>query len=257
MKTNFRMPSLARSRYLEGILLGICASCFALFLIFLLVDTQIRGPLRGHLSILVTAIVTLLAAYLALRGISAQIQSNVEIEISRQQSQLEAARASLPLALSEINDVCRRAIIFTYRTDRHAEGAANASKLFVMPENALTVLKECITYSDISVACRLANVIRHYQVAYSRTVSSYEEPSVIKYQFTNTFDWAVVLLLLEDCYPFSRGSSDIIPAKITSRSLSSIFMFFNDPNLLSEAKFMDEVNRRDKLTSLEVDWDQR
>lgn len=194
-------------------------------------------------------------AYIGWRAISKQIANDRELEFQRNRSLLEAARASLPLALTQLVDVCRRAILFTYQTDRHQSGAVEIAKGFAMPSEALSILKECISYSETNVAKRLANVIRHYQVAYSRTISSYEEPDVGKSPFTDTFDWAVVRLLLNDCFRFARGSSDTIPSEITEGSLYSVFLSFNDVNFLNDHDFTEEMKLRAKHGNLESLWD--
>ena len=257
VKTMLTTSSLARSRYLEGILLGICLSCFLLLLTFVTVQTQIKGPLQGHLPELLAGLGTVFAAYLALKGISAQIQSNLEIETIRRQSQLEAARASLPLALSQLTSVCRKAIMFTYNTERNAVGAIEAAKEFTMLEHALGILKECICYSDVAVAIRLANIIRHYQVVFSRTISSFENPNTGKMHYTHVFDWALVQLLLEDCYDFARSNSDTIPVKISEGSFYSIFFSMDGSDFLANPDFMEEVNRRDQLGDFEISWDRK
>lgn len=255
MKTVITTSSLARSRYLEGLLLGICLSCFLLLLIFVTVQTEIKDPLRGHLPELLAGLGTVFAAYLALKGISAQIQSNLEIETIRRQSQLEAARASLPLALSELIGVCRKAMMFTYYTDRNAVGAIEAAKEFTMPDHALGILKECICYSDVAASSRLANIIRHYQVVFSRTLSSFENPGVGQMRYTHVFDWALVQLLLEDCFEFARSSSDTIPVKISERSFYSTFFRMDGSDFFANPSFMEEVNRRDQLGDFEISWD--
>ena len=242
-------------RYTEGFLLGTSISGLIFLISVILLDNRFSIFFYSQLGTILPVLAAIYAAYLALQGTNKQIQSNLEIEVFRRESQLEAARASLPLALSQLSDVCRRAIIFTYETNRHAADAVETAKGFTMPEGALSILKECISYSEINVASRLANLIRHYQVAYSRTVSSYEQPEEGSGPFRDTFDWAVVSLLIENCFNFSRGSSNTIPAKITEGSFASVFCFSLKPNFWADANFMDEVKRRDMLDNLEFKWD--
>ena len=250
-----KYSSFGKIRHLEGFLFGTSVFGLVLLIFAIVTDSQIRNTVIQHLPEMITALGSLIAAYLAVKGISHQVQSKIEIETSRRKSQLEAAKASLPLALSELHDACRSAIRFTYQTDRHADGVVEGSKAFAMSESALAILKECISYSDAKSAVRLANVIRHYQVSYSRTVSSYEEPTVIQAQFTNTFDWAVVLLLVEDCYEFARGISETIPAKITKGSLSSVFWFFNGIEFSANQRFMNDLTWRTDRGDLEFLWE--
>ena len=217
-------------------------------------DGQISNSAIQHIPELLTALASILVAYLAIRGISHQVQSNLEIETFRRQSQLEAARASLPLALSQLSDICRRAIYFTYQTDRQADGAVKTTKEFALPETVLTSLKECISFADPKVASRLANLIRHFQVARSRTISSFEQPKVLKSDYTDMLDWATVQLLIDDCFDFARGISDEIPKAITKGSFPSVLMNIDLNDYYTNSKLQEAVKRRSKRNNIEFEW---
>ena len=237
--------SFAKSKYLEGFLFGTSVSGLLLLIFIILTDAHVRNSVIQHFPEMITTLGSLIAAYIAIKGVSHQIQANIEIENSRRQSQFVASRASLPLALSQLHDACRGAIAFTYKMDRSTERAAEDATAFIMPEAALLILKECISYSDVQSASRLANVIRHYQVVYSRTITSYEESKVSQSPFTNTLDWGVVVLLIEDCDGFARGNSSNIPIKIDDASLHSVFSrFLHDIDFWNDQGFMDALKRR-------------
>jgi hypothetical protein len=152
-----------KHNYLAGIALGITLGFIASTAIFWLLD-ETSEVVRGHLSEQITHIVTLAAAALALFGVARQIQSNFNIMEKTRLAKLDAAKASLPIVLSNITELCEnRYYSIAFGNRNAAEGMK-----WEVTDFELSTLKECIEHSEGFEKELMQQIIRVYQVLVSR-----------------------------------------------------------------------------------------
>jgi hypothetical protein len=246
------VKSFPQLKYREGFLAGFMMATFLLLVFTVWSDRTVIDNIKENFFGYFTLAGSLSAAYFAVKGISLQVEHLQESEDLRKESLLIAAKAGLSLTLSDLREVCRQAILFTLNTDRHANGAIATAQKLVMSEASLLALKECIEYADPNDGSRLANIIRHFQIATSRTIGSYQEPDVGKLPYTDTFDWATIQLLLDDCFAFARGQSEHIPARITNGTLYTALYSIDSIVIDDYDGLVEEIHRRSNFSSLEI-----
>jgi hypothetical protein len=128
---------------------------------------QWEGLLTGFAAVLVAA--------LTIAKLSQQIRQTGELAVDQRQRRSRATRAMLPLALSEIADYATVCInrLYALKPCFQPDGSLDRSKAdhgpakWVtprMPENVLSVLKECIEFSDDGPARAMTDLVRHFQV---------------------------------------------------------------------------------------------
>lgn len=238
-------------RHTEGFLFGTAAASTFFLICLVLLDSKFQPFFLNKLLEFAAIPVALWVAFAGWRAVSKQVENDREMEMIRQRSSLEAEKASLAPVLSELSDVCRAAIVLTLQEPRGDADALKKIGMFGISDRALSVLKGCISYADSDTGDRLANIIRHFQVALSRTLSSYEDPKVGIAPYRNTLDWAVVQLLVDDCFEFARGKSQRIPKTISKGSLYSAISLISVVNVEDFDGLSDEITRRSKSGRLE------
>ena len=173
----------------------------------------------------ITHYVTLIAAGIALYGAFAQIQSNVNADKKVRMSKLDAAKAVLPIILSNISQIC---------TERYFSIASGKKEKvdnwrWEMTNVELSALKECIEYSAGVEKERMLQICRIYQALIARweslelenlfsedtlEVSNLSQVSPIKKiqmirkrykQFNAIQNWAVLEAITISLFDFSRG----------------------------------------------------
>jgi len=130
---------------------------------------------RVQWETLLTGIAAVIAAGLTIVKLSQQINQTEQLAADHRRRRARAARAMLPLALSEIGEYSTDCIIGSYalRLCFQDDGTFDWSRVDTtlaawpiprLPENVLPVLKECIEFCDDSPAESLAVLVRHFQV---------------------------------------------------------------------------------------------
>ena len=138
---------------------------------------------RVEWETLVTGIVAVLVAVLTVMKLSEQIRQTERLAVDQRKRRARAARAMLPLALSEIADYATTCILGLYalRSCFRPDGALDRPQIADcltawasprLPENVLSLLKECIEFSDDGPAEAMAELVRHFQVQNSRILDN-------------------------------------------------------------------------------------
>jgi hypothetical protein len=155
-----------------------------------------------------------------------QILQTEQLAADQRKRRARAARAMLPLALSELAGHATACIqgLYNLRPYFQSNGSLDRSQtgnrpstwtVPRLPENVLSLLKECIEFSDDSPAEMMTKLIRHFQVQNSRLT---EDMSRFRLNDgVRLLVWANIQLAIGDAaelyaragalYPFARGDA--------------------------------------------------
>jgi hypothetical protein len=183
------------------------------------------------------ALITLAAAWIALGGNRVQVAQNYDIQDTIRLNSLIAARAVLPVVLAEMTRIAENNLRVNFVS---GHGPINddwpeVTSILPLSSDLIPPFKECIIYADAQSQVRMANLLRHLQVAQSRHAHLPKEklsPSTELQPWTvdnhNTvyraIDWAVIYALIVDMFEFARGSQAAIPLKISPEKVYSAFL---------------------------------
>jgi hypothetical protein len=152
-----------------------------------------------------------------------QITQTDRIADDRRKRRERAARAMLPLALSELTQYATACIkrLYDLRPYFHDNGSLNQAQIAKsppawtsprLPENVLSLLKECVEFIDDAPAQAVADLIRHIQIQNYRLIDY-----ISRLQLHRSIGWADIDQAIRDAaevsaralclFPFSRGDS--------------------------------------------------
>lgn len=216
-----------------GSLLGIC-------LCWMVVGNPVLAALIQFPTLL-TGLVAVGAAAIALTGSLSTVENQNSIAEDARVAKLTAARAALPLALSEIMQVAENRV--QYAIDRNPV-RRNADWSF--SETTHKTLKECIELARGPVQSALAEMILIYQVLVARELSSDgvvggsllslgSLTPIDRYsRFHEVANWETVATLAEMLFPFARGSSGTFNrSELSGRAISRLDRVVVRPSGLS------------------------
>lgn len=201
--------------YLDGVALGLTLG-FMLSILVVWALEDATPLVQKFVSDHVTHAVTLLAAALALLGISRQIQSNFELTERTRLAKLDAAKATLPIVLSNISSLCmERYYAIAWGTKERPDNTR-----WEITETELTTLKECIEHADGVEKDLMLQICRVYQVLVARWDSlefsrifgapALEEGDTKMLDRLNQFgaisNWAVLRAIATSLFDYSRGA---------------------------------------------------
>jgi CHASE3 domain sensor protein len=208
-------------RYLDGIVLGLTLGFIASTVIYWLLDGT-TGVVKQYLPQQITHIVTLVAAVIAVWGISNQIQSNIVLAERARLAKLDAARSSLPIVLSNIVQLCEER--FHAVVNGNLEQPAGVH--WQITDFELSTLKDCIEHADGIEKNLMQQIIRIYQVLISRwddleVVKISDSPTlennnpetfIMLEQFYTITNWISLKSICNALFNYSRGT-DSNPSK--------------------------------------------
>ena len=151
-----------------GLVFGIAVDGVPLPSVFL-ADSRLQW------ETLVTGFAAVFVAWLTIGKLHEQIRQTGEIADDQRQRRARAARALLPLALSEIGRYATDCISLLYALKPLFPGGGALDRTRIgqplpipslprLPENVLSLVKECIEFGDAAPAEAMTDLIRHFQV---------------------------------------------------------------------------------------------
>lgn len=223
---------MKQKNFTEGIALGAFITILIIFVFGLLFDMRFFGDdSDDYIQTILTSVAALGAAYLALLGIRHQIQQNNDIEEQRRLQSLRAARAGLPLALSNL--VNNSQIFLGYIIDGKAVTLEEITKS-ISNISILETLTKCIEFSDPQSADRLSQIIRYIQLVIARFEPKYfsgaypiHEQDWIKVDHGRTsyfLDWATLIAICNSSFAFARGSACKIKPQIGKEEIRNAIL---------------------------------
>lgn len=261
-----------KRRFSDGVALGLALGFIFSALIFWVID-ETSGVVESSFKETATHIVTLVAAALALFGISNQISSSERLAESARLAKLDAARSSLPIVLSNIVQISEnRCGKIVAGKKQHSDG------FWAISDFELQTLKECIEFADGYEKGLMQQIIRVYQVLVARwDQASFEDlfaaevlekgdPRTLerRMQYFAIVDWLTIRELANALFPSSRGARTV-PGKseIKDRVLNSLDHILTEEEdnagwlLINHRNYSDFVVERKKSRSvafLDRDW---
>lgn len=225
-----------RSKFLDGLafglLLGFIISTGSLWLI-----DSTRGVVREFFNVHLTHFVTLIAAGIALWGVSRQIQSNFDLAEKQRKAKLDAARSSLPIVLSNIHRMCEA------RCDAVSFGnkARPEHGPWEITDFELSALRSCIEHADGIEKELMQQIVRVYQILIARwrglevtnlftadVLSQDDHRFIVRLeQFYAMRDWITLMAIGDSLFSYSRGEESNPDREKMKQSVFSNLSFIN------------------------------
>ncbi|WP_238363929.1 hypothetical protein [Mesobacterium pallidum] len=187
-----------------GMLLGIG------FMVFM--DRRLEEEHIRYGTYLLTALTTMGASALALAGTLVAVDINRQNEEERRRAKLAAARAVLPLALSELSAICLTAVESIYDG---TEARRQSIQRLTETSALLETLKENVEYGGPEIREALSDIVRVFQILTSRfrkdiffdTTGNTAESVV---------SWAELYSMVAACFEYSRRWSNDVDRDLAS-----------------------------------------
>lgn len=212
------------TRFLKNFPLGIFLGTVTTLTFVWFWDSNLSATIERNISSLFGAIVGLIAATLVVAGVLSNMANQNHLVDKQRRAKLSAAKAVLPLVLSQMAAVARRGAEISIAQNVAAVTREGVAAELTMPKETITSLQSTIEQSDRQDGQRLANLIRYYQVAHSRTTQHILENNFQhRTNLDFALDWAVLYRLVEDCFEFSRQEAPHIPDRLDRLELRVFF----------------------------------
>ena len=154
---------------------------------------------------MVSGVTALSAAFVAYLAAKAQIRHAESLEESRRQTEEYAARATLPLALSEVCDYALACFdIFKSRLPNYND--RSPLELPVFPRSAVEPLQYCIRFSDKSQAKKIADLLSNLQIFHSRVAGKSRWRKAMLYE--RILDAVILNIRASDLFDYGRRGEE-------------------------------------------------
>lgn len=211
-KSNDDHTQTAKGTYSSGLAFGIfLGATFTVIAFWIL--SNLSAQISEQWVQFITILVTLLAAFFALKGVAETIRESRRAEERQRNRKLSAARAVLPLVLSTIHDVCENRL----KTIIQGESLPRREPWF-LGEKEISAIKECIEFADGVAQEILKEIAVAYQIADSRyqhlelgnAMFSPNDGVLTKFaKIGAIIDWIAIKSLAECLFPYSRIASAV------------------------------------------------
>lgn len=215
-----RPPALG---WLNGFALGLLIGVGAFCVVLAGIDTVPKEYFHLYLIAALTVGGTILAAWIALKSVQAQVHSAIEIADGQRQRELRASAALLPLALSRFVATCEHNIRRHFVSGQLiGEQREFGGSLQVIDDDVLRAIRDCIVHVDDASHEHLLYLFRAYQVLLARDLetttffllSDREEETnyEIEHRASDAINWAVLHAAASGIFAFARGETNSISA---------------------------------------------
>jgi len=203
-----------------------------------------------HWQTLIAGVLALLGAGLTVWIVHRQIRQTTKSEEKRRLREEQAARAVLPLALSELAqyaDDCIRLIAPHIPANGDPPEFPKDFVVPRIPEGTIEPLRDCARYADANIARQIHTMLGKLQVQHSRLDSIRQrtlqnQMRVLHYYegVGAVIDAAEVQTLMGELLLYARGKSIDPPMSFHQRILTPLVQ----AGLIDHAKLVAEVDRR-------------
>ncbi|WP_164658236.1 hypothetical protein [Tropicibacter sp. Alg240-R139] len=192
-------------KFLDSLLANPSAAAFfgcvigACFII--LTGTDFNQDIKRYGTFALSALVALFASAVSLAGVFSNINNQNENYKEQRLASLKAAKATLPLALSQFSQSAREATALCLKLSE------DDSLTDVIEGNgeAISILKETIEYSDDTSGRWIAAIIARFQVLSSNTNNRTIFHSRENFYGTAA-DWIVFTRMVGHCFDYARSN---------------------------------------------------
>ncbi len=189
-----------------GLALGTIATLFLCWMF----DSQISEDLKKLYTFIFSAIMTALAATLALAGALNNVYTQRELDRNNRLRRLNAAKANLPIALNNFIKVCK--IAKNKETSELSTGfpQGTPARNFGLDhkEEAINTLTSVIENAEIREAKILSSILANHQVLVARMGEMQPERSEREILESIAY-WSYQSCLISHCFNYARGDEHI------------------------------------------------
>ncbi len=164
---------------------------------------------------LITGIIAIAAAYLTFRVVREQIKQTSDLEELRRAREEAAARAALPLALSEVAEYSLQSIR-SVEGLRKEQAGPERPRLPQLPVSSFSVFQDVARSADREIAKQIVELLSLIQVQHSRLKGLHEGQTQIEHNFLGAIiDAANVYCRVNVLFSYGRESHVInsLPSK--------------------------------------------
>ncbi|MBV0912649.1 hypothetical protein [Anianabacter salinae] len=214
---------MAHPSFYRGAVAGVTIGAVLAFSFCAIQEYEIFYRLRSEVSSILTAFVAIISAFYAYSGIARQIKNTEEVEERRRLARLEAERAALPIALSNLGNSAEntiKALAFDKGVPENISILKNSNRL----QSSIDTIKSCIEHDRNNEA--LIGIIRNFQMCVSRTdrLSADANKTIPDHKYELNvkliLDWLLLRELIGDCFEYARGEG-ALPMQFRAKSLDS------------------------------------
>lgn len=206
---------------------GLAVGAILAFSLALAVDLEFRSFSALSAEYLFTAVITLFVAAVALAGVRYASAENARLQSEQFARKHSAALAMLPIALSDMMEVCRHGVRASnaMRSANHDEkqGIIDASlHALSLNENLRSVYREIIESGvNPEASNRLKLILRMYQIVLARWTSAASDENLGMANAEilsrrHPANWAAMYGLTGTLFEYARGTSHALPNAIES-----------------------------------------
>ena len=176
-----------------------------------------------------SAFITLLAATIALIGVFSSIENQNTIAQKNRDSDLAAAKAVLPLALTRMSRIADRGFDHSLRGAEYFKDNHNLALVAAdvdIPTEVISVFQNCIRAESSMAAKWISVLIARYQLAHSTLVRESSDITLIMdaNRAEHAARWAIVAAITDHLWDFARGELQEPPENLDlSRIVMPIF----------------------------------
>ena len=219
-------------KFLKNFPAGVCLGFVLAFILCAIFDANFTANLKQFYAYLVTAVVSLGAATLALSGVLANLQLQTKHREEDRLRRLSAARAFLPHALSSMCEISKFGMINSHNTrqikpkDMPADFIERSIRETRLSDETISILKDIVELSTDNSSDRIQLILREHQ-AFSARWRSFvrSDDEAIIHSFSDatdrTISWAVLYALSATAFSYARGKALYVDEDVTEDSISA------------------------------------
>lgn len=216
------------------------------------VDSEVSIEIKRFYTFIFTAIISLIAATLTLVGVFTNIENQRHLDDEARHRKLNAAKALLPHALSQMCSVCRWGMRYShsfnyYISDLGEEPFETLSfSQLKLSDEVISVFRDLIELSDDEILTdRLAGILREHQVFLARWQDEFSPDAAHKVVSDadirqRTTGWAYLYAITCSLFEYARNEHETLIETVSDKEISSALNQSGDPKLHNE-DFVKEV----------------
>lgn len=216
------------------------------------VDSNVSAELKRVYTFVFTAFISLIAATFTLVGVFSNIENQQTQEKFQRQRKLQAARAFLPSALSNMCEICRWGVRYSHDFQAYENNLGRIQfeqesfDRLSLSDEIISVFRDVIELSDNEVVSdRLSGLLREYQVFFARWKSDFSPNAqnnvLINADFRmRTTAWAYLYAISSSLFDYARNETDDVLTNVTEEEISSALNQAGAPGVFTE-DFIEEI----------------
>lgn len=217
---------LFKLKFLLNFPAGLAIGSIATFSLAMFMNSDFSKNATESYTSWLPAGITLITAAVALAGVFATLNHQFELSEENRIRRLNASKATLPAALSELSQICRTGILasFNGKDEKQSnESDALITKLTLSSKTA-SALTSVIENADPQISQSLSSILADHQINLSRCIGRMEQKytSSASDRADTQIYWAYLSCRVGMCYDYARGGNWINNQLTTDEILNAI-----------------------------------